>query len=282
MYPLHAVQKPRSMFRRPLHFSLAVILLVLAVNSRGAGAQILPVPPANDTNPTEIVWMMVARNETLAHEASNLPSLRHYHLEICGLPRDIAADMHVQIAHAPRSGKSVRVIDESGSHVLLTEVLEKLVESQQIDSPQSMGALTPFNYNFTFDGESGIGRQRMYVFSVEPKANSNPLYLQRLERNLLFRGKVWIDAKDFTVARLEAQPATNPSFWRNAAAALRARERRGGIRPPPTIRTDSKMRMGGNAVLTIDYGNYRFDQTASVAQSSTDEKNSSEAPSKVQ
>lgn len=278
MYPLHPAHEPGSTFGRPLHFSLPVILLVLAVNPGGAGAQILPVPSANDMNPTEIVWMMVARNETLAHEASYFSPLRHYHLEVRGL----ATDMHVQITYTAGPGKSLQVIDESGSHLLLTQVLEKLIECEQIDSAQSMAALTPFNYNFTFDGESGIGRQRMYVFSVEPKAKSNPPYLQRLEHNLLFRGKVWIDAKDFTVLRLEAQPATNPSFWRIATAALRARERRGGIRPPQTIRTDSKMRIGGNAVLTIDYVDYRFDQTASVAQSSTDENNSSEAPSKVQ
>jgi hypothetical protein len=282
MYPLHAVQKSRSVFRRPLHFSLPVILLVLAVNSRGAGAQILPVPSANEMNPTEIVWMMVARNETLAHEASYFSSLRHYHLEVRGLRPDIAADMHVQITYTAGSGKSLRVIDESGSHLLLTQVLEKLIEYEQIDSPQSMAALTPFNYNFTFDGESGNGRQRMYVFSVEPKAKSNPPYLRRLEHNPIFRGRIWIDAKDFAVVRVEAQSATNPSFWKNAAAVPRAQEKHGGIRPPQTIRTESRIRMGGTAVLTIDYGNYRFDKTASVAQSSTNEKNSSEALLKVQ
>ena len=281
MYPLHAVQKPGSMFRPPLHFSLPVMLLVLAVNSRGAGAQMLPVPSANDMNPTEIVWMMVARNETLAHEASYFSSLRHYHLQVRSPSPDIAADMHVQLT-STGSGKSVQVIDESGSHLLLTQVLEKLIECEQIDSAQSMAALTPFNYNFTFDGESGTGRQRMYVFSVEPKAKSNPPYLRRLEHNPIFRGKIWIDANDFAVVRVEAQPATNPSFWKDADAVPRAQERHGGMRPPQAIRTESKVRMGGTAVLTIDCGNYRVDKTASVAHSSTDEKNLGEALLKVQ
>ena len=29
----------------------------------------------------------------------------------------------------------------------------------------------------------------------------------------LFRGRIWVDAVDFAIARAEGQPAKNPSFW---------------------------------------------------------------------
>ena len=42
-----------------------------------------------------------------------------------------------------------------------------------------------------------------YVLTVEP----------RTENKLLYRGRIWVDAEDFAVVRIEAAPAKNPSFW---------------------------------------------------------------------
>ena len=41
------------------------------------------------------------------------------------------------------------------------------------------------------------------MLQVEPKTNSR----------LLYRGTIWVDADDFAVAKIEAEPAHNPSFW---------------------------------------------------------------------
>ncbi len=42
-----------------------------------------------------------------------------------------------------------------------------------------------------------------YVLKVEPLTKDKFLY----------RGRIWVDAEDFAVVRLEAEPAKNPSFW---------------------------------------------------------------------
>ena len=39
------------------------------------------------------------------------------------------------------------------------------------------------------------------------------IFYQRLKNKFLYRGKIWVDAKDFAVVRIEGEPAKNPSIW---------------------------------------------------------------------
>ena len=48
-----------------------------------------------------------------------------------------------------------------------------------------------------------MGDRPAYVLSVEPISPSKFLY----------KGKIWVDAAEFAVAKMEVQPANNPSFW---------------------------------------------------------------------
>jgi hypothetical protein len=216
---------------------------------------------ADAASPTEIVWLMVARNATRAQELKYFTALRHYHLDFRGLGRSMAADMHVQVTYIAGSGKSFRIVDESGSRLLLDHVLTKLLETEQADSRQQKAALTPFNYNFIFDHETNEGGRQLYVFSVEPKARNG----------LLYRGKIWIDGQDFAVVRVEAQPAETPSFWIKQTEIHHVYGKNGEFWLPEMDRSESKVRLGGSAVLTIDYGTYHFDEPHGLAQAEATE-----------
>jgi hypothetical protein len=52
-------------------------------------------------------------------------------------------------------------------------------------------------------GYESTALRRMYVLALEPKNKSK----------FLFRGRIWVDADDFAVVRVEAEPAKSPSFW---------------------------------------------------------------------
>lgn len=228
---------------------LAEFLLVCA-SSLNAVSQPVQGASANGMDPTEIVWMMVAKNETRARELKYFTALRHYHLDFNGLGRSMAADMHVQVTYTAGSGKSFQIVDESGSRILLNHVLRKLLETEQIDSRQQKAALTPFNYNFVFDGDTTDGGEPLYVFHVEP----------REKNKLLYRGRIWIDAREYAVVRVEAQPAESPSFWIKSTEIRHTYKKSGGFWLPETNRSESKVRLGGLAVLTIDYGTYQFEE----------------------
>jgi hypothetical protein len=123
--------------------SIWFVMLSLFANSLGAAQQLMGGTSADGMDPSEIVWMMVARNETGARELTYFTALRHYHLDFQGPRRTLTADMHVQVTYVAGSGKSFQVVDESGSRFLLNRVLRKLLTTEQADSRQQKGALTP-------------------------------------------------------------------------------------------------------------------------------------------
>jgi hypothetical protein len=223
---------------------------MLSAGSPSAIARPASGPTLSGVDPTEIVWRLVAENETRARQLKYYTSCRHYHVEFHGLGRTMWADMHVQVSYSAGSGKAFRIIDKSGSHLLLNHVLLKLLETEQEDSQQQKAALTPFNYNFTFDSQTNEGGRLLYVFSVEPK----------VKNKLLYRGRIWIDATDFAVVRVEAEPAEDPSFWIKQTEIHHVYAKDGEFWLPQTNRSESKVRLGGSAVLTIDYGTYQFEE----------------------
>jgi hypothetical protein len=156
--------------------------------------------------------------------------------------------MDAEVTYVAGSGKTFRVIDESGPQLLLKHVLLKLLETERDDSHEQKAALTPDNYTFTFQSESELNGRPVYAFAVEPK----------VKNKLLYRGTIWIDAADYAVVRIEAQPAENPSFWIKSTEIQHAYAKIGEFWLPQSNRSESKVRLGGSAVLTIDYGTYQL------------------------
>ena len=249
------VQKTETKARR----IPSIALMILIAGPICAHAQLAQNPGSAD--PNEIVWRMVAENQTRAQQLKYYTSCRHYHLEFRGLGRRMWADMHVQVSYTAGSGKTFRVIDEAGSHLLLNHVLLKLLETEQEDSRQQKAALTPFNYKFTYDSQTNEGGRLLYVFSVVPKVKSK----------LLYRGRIWIDAGDFAVVRVEAQPAENLSFWIRQTEIHHVYAKDGEFWLPQSNRSESKIRLGGSAVLTIDYGAYQFEKPKTVGPTAATE-----------
>ena len=74
----------------------------------------------------------------------------------------------------------------------------------------------------------------------------------------LYRGKIWVDAADFAVVKMETQPAKNPSFWISRTLIHYTGAKTDGYWMPQAVRSETSVRIGGAAVLTIDYGSYQI------------------------
>ena len=85
------------------------------------------------------------------------------------------------------------------------------------------------------------------------------------DNKYLYRGTVWIDATDFAVTRIEAQPAKNPSFWTKRSVIDHEYQKVDGFYLPVLNRTVTDVRLGGQAVLTIRYQDYKVSAAESVA-----------------
>jgi hypothetical protein len=74
----------------------------------------------------------------------------------------------------------------------------------------------------------------------------------------LYRGKIWVDAKDFAVTRIEAEPSKSPSVWVKRSQITHKYEKIGNFWLPAQNRTESWIRLGGHALLSIDYQDYNI------------------------
>jgi hypothetical protein len=238
---------------------LLVLLLSISGRSPCAAAQLPLGALEGELTPAEIVWRMVAQNHTGAQRVKSFTATRHYHVDFQGAGRTMTADVHVQASSHAGSGEDLQIIDESGSYFLLNNVLKALLDAEQTDSREQSASLTPFNYDFNFETKADEGGRAFYVFSVKPKRRSR----------LLFRGRVWIDVEDYAVARMEARPTENPSLLIESTEIHRTFEKCGDSWLPESTRSQSKMRFGGTAVLTIDYGTYQCEEP--LTASSTEE-----------
>lgn len=237
---------------------------VILVSSGGSlcwGAQSATSTTTTATPASEIIQKMVDENKIRAEHLKYFTSLRHYHLDFHGLGRNLSADMHVKATYAANTGKTFQVLDESGSRFLLNHVLRKLLQTEQDDSRRPQAELLPANYTFSFETETTDHGRDVYVFAVEP----------RVKNKVAYRGKIWIDAQDDAVIRLEAQPAENPSFWIRSTEIRHVYAKNGEFWLPQTNRSESKVRMGGVAVLTIDYGTYKFEEPHELTPAGTNE-----------
>lgn len=259
MQPIEVISRqPGRQKTRALPILIAAIL-VLAGGNQSIAAQSATAPADTAVSESEVVQRMVQQNELRTERLKYFTSRRSYHVEFHGFGKSMTADMHAQVTYNAGSGKTFQVLDESGSHVLLNHVLKKLLETEQDDSKQPKAALTPANYTFHLQTTTSENGRTLYIFGVEPK----------VKNKLLYRGKIWIDAQDYAVVRVEAQPAENPSFWIKSTDIHHVYAKNGEFWLPQTNRSESKTRLGGTALLTIDYGVYQFEQPLSMGQAAT-------------
>jgi hypothetical protein len=220
------------------NLSLPCLLLLLTVGSLRA----------NDLSAPDIVALMASHNERRAANLIAYRSTRVYQLDYSGFPSSRHAKMTATV-HFQAGKKTFAIVSEDGSKMLLNRILHRLLESEQEASDrenQEKTALTERNYDFALMGRELIDGRQCYILQVKPKRDNKFLY----------DGRIWVDAQDFAVVRIEAQPAKNPSFWISQTTVEHHYLKRGEFWLPASNRSSSKVRLGGRAVLTIDYGRY--------------------------
>ena len=191
---------------------------------------------------------MLSHNKTRAEGLKHYQSVRHYEVEYKGYSTKIGAKLVVEAEYDASSGKTFHIVSQSGSTLLINKVLKRLLESEKdAEENKSSTALTPANYKFRLSGIENVAGRPAYILEVEPL----------IDNKYLYRGKIWVDANDFAVAKIEAEPAKNPSFWISSTAINHEYLRTDGFWLPAQNRSETKVRVGGTAVLTIDYGKYK-------------------------
>jgi hypothetical protein len=197
----------------------------------------------------QIVDRMQSRDREQNQALRDYKALRHYEVRYRGFSSDVVARMDVEVDYDATSGKNLMIVSQSGSKFLLEKVLKRAVESEQeaFHEKKSL-SLTPANYRFQLAGREVVEGRPAYMMDVEPLVASKFLY----------RGRIWVDAADFAVAKMETEPSRSPSFWISRTQIHYVGTKTDGFWMPQAMRSETSVRIGGVAVLTIDYGNYQI------------------------
>jgi ribonuclease HI len=215
----------------------------------------------------EVVNNLVRADAERARALHNYQCDRIYRLSYRGFPGDREAEMRVVASYQSPTTKTFKITSQSGSKLVIDRVFKRLLESEKEAAEPEMHARTLLdraNYDFALLGMESSDRGSQYVLAVTPKTKSKYLY----------RGKVWVDAKDFAVTRIEAEPAQNPSFWTKKSEIRHDYVKVQNFWLPRHNESISYIRLGGRATLTIDYNHYRVNDS-NASQSATQRHDSS-------
>jgi hypothetical protein len=209
-----------------------------------------PLPPPTSLSADQVVDNLVRKNQERAQALLHSEGTRVYHLAYRGFPSDRDAEMTVKATYDSPSSKEFKIVSESGSKLILNRVFKKLLEGEKEAAQPAINARTQLNrdnYDFELLGYEPSNPAGQYVFRVNPKSRSKYVY----------RGKVWVDAVDFAVTRIEVEPTQNPSFWTKKSEIHHEYKKVGAFWLPARNESVSYIRLGGRATLTIEYTDYR-------------------------
>jgi hypothetical protein len=232
------------------------IALTLFIAAVAAGSHLLAEDAAKDAlkpaslTAEQVVDNLVRRNQERAHLLAQSQATRVYHLAYRGFPGDREAEMTVEASFLSPTTKDFKIVSQSGSKLIVDRVFKKLLESEQEAAQPELSARTQLNrenYDFELAGFEPSETGGQYLLNVSPKEKSKYVY----------RGRIWVDAADFAVVRIEAEPAQNPSFWTKKSQIHHEYKKVQDFWLPVRNESVSFIRLGGTATLTIEYKNYR-------------------------
>ncbi|MGA7522780.1 MAG: outer membrane lipoprotein-sorting protein [Acidobacteriaceae bacterium] len=197
----------------------------------------------------QIVERLTDANKKRTDDLKGYTEERRYSVTYHGFPASLTATMVVKATYEAPETKRFQIVSLTGSKLLADHVLKRLLTTEEAAArdPRET-ALDPANYSFTLLGEETVDGQPCYKLSVAPKGDGK----------LLYRGTIWVDADDYAVTKIDASPAQNPSFWIRSTEIHHVYTRTGSFWLPEHNESETKVRFGGSAVLTIDYGAYQI------------------------
>jgi hypothetical protein len=230
-----------------------------------ASVKISPLPVE------DVVRNLQQKNAERAAALEEFAGTRVYRLQYRGIPSDHDAEMVVSMTfHAP-AAKQFSVLSQTGSKFIVEHVFMKLLEGEQeaaSDENRRRTALSTDNYDFALAGYESDADGGRYILDLLPKTRNKFLY----------RGKIWVDDKDFAVVRIEGEPGKNPSFWIKKTEIAHRYVKVNDFWLPAENHTESVTRLGGRAILSIEYRDYKITRANALpVENAREDQRSSQA-----
>jgi len=169
--------------------------------------------------------------------------------------KDRHAEMVVRWTRRADGGKRFVILSEQGDGGVRKHVFHRLLEAEvEASRPeqQAQTRITTENYSFRLAGTETLAGRDAFVIDIEPKS----------QNKYLTRGRIWVDACDYAVVRVEGAPAHKVSFWTKNVSFVQTFEKNGNWWLPASNHSLTDARLFGLADLTIEYSDYEIDEPA--------------------
>ena len=133
----------------------------------------------------------------------------------------------------------------AGKHVLRPMLVTESDSSRPGTRPRNR--ITSDNYTFRMIGTEPLDGRRAYLIEAIPKR----------EDKSLFRGRIWVDTEDYALARVEGEPAKNPSFWTRKIHFVQQYYKAGAYWFPAETTSVTQARIFGTTDVSIRYFDYK-------------------------
>lgn len=198
----------------------------------------------------QIVRNLDARSRARAQALRQFEGKRIYQVQYHGFPSG-HAEMVVAVRYQAPATKDFRIISQSGSKLIIEHVFKPMLESERQGAANPLRVeVTSRNYAFALTGFEHGPDGDYYVLSAKP----------RTADKFLFRGKVWVDARDFAVVKIEGEPAESLSFWIRRTEIHHTYRKIDSFWLPAEDRSTTYLRFGGHADFSIQYEHYDIRQ----------------------
>jgi len=217
--------------------TLAILISAITIASAQTSD---PLPSAED-----VVAKMMQFDAHRQSELTGYTAIRRY----TAVNKKRHAEMLVRVSCDRSGAKEFTIVSEEGSGSIRKHVFHKLLSEETEASrrgTRSSTRLIPDNYEFQMVGQETLEKGPAYVLSVIPKTPNK----------YLIDGKIWVDANDYSIVRIEGQPAKNPSFWVRSVHFVHTYQKVDQFWFASSTRTTSEIRIFGESELTIDNSEY--------------------------
>jgi len=222
---------------------MRLALGIAALSVTVAAAEITFMPQSTD----EIVAKMLARDDERQATLHGYTGIRRYVLE--NERHHKRAEMLVRMICRQDGSKTFEVLSEDGWGGARKHVFPRLLEGEiEAARPgvRAQSQITPDNYAFEMIGTEWLRGRRAYVLAIEPKTSNK----------YLSRGRIWVDAEDYAIVRIEGMPAKSPSFWIKSVHFVHEYGKTGFFWFPVLDRSVTDVRIFGSTEMTIEYFDY--------------------------
>jgi len=207
----------------------------------------------------QVVSRLMERDRERQSRVDGYTARRRYVLEN---PRHHKrAEMLVQMKCLKDGSKEFEIVSSDGWGVARNHIFPKLLSAEEDASQpgsRERSRIIPENYSFEMVGAERVNERPAYVIRVTPKTPNK----------YLMKGRIWIDAEEYAIVRIEGEPAKNPSFWIKSVRFVHSYGKQGPMWVPLSDQSVTEARILGATDLKIEYFGYLPNAMASAPEGS--------------